>query len=451
MDHSEVREQVLDTVAPSTAEAEQSRELFSRIEQFIADEFDRDAMLMGSTAKGTFMSGDKDLDVFIFFPESVGEEELEEQGLAIGASVFDEFDGDHQVEYAEHPYTKGEIEGYEVEIVPAYDVDSGEDIKSAVDRTPFHRDWVNRHLSESEKEEVVLLKAFLRGQDLYGSTLKVEGFSGYLCELLIAEFGTVEDLFEAAVGWEQEEVIDPAAHHETLPAQLRDKFEDENLVVIDPVDPERNVAAVLSRENYARFVYSAWQYLQQPALEFFFPEESIPDATVLEEAAADRGDFLVLTFPAPDLLDDILYPQLRSLQARLEALLREHDFRLTRSGVHVGDGTVRMVFELVSSELPALRTHVGPKVFHNEEHVTNFTGAYDEVWIEDTRLTTVIEREFTSAAELLEDFLDRDLQQAGVPANLVDVVGEASVGGLSVGADDWRKFLRDRMHLGAGR
>ncbi|MDY6761842.1 MAG: CCA tRNA nucleotidyltransferase [Candidatus Nanohaloarchaea archaeon] len=451
MSHADVREQVLDEVLPSDTEAEESRDLFSRIQAFVDDEFDRDAELMGSTAKETFMAGDKDLDIFVFFPEHVGEEELEEEGLDIGEGVFEEFDGDYQVEYAEHPYTKGNIEGYEVEIVPAYRVESGEDIKSSVDRTPFHRDWVNDHLSETEKEEVVLLKAFLRGQDLYGSTLRIEGFSGYLCELLIAEYGSVDELLAAAVEWAGEEVIDPADHHDQLPARLRDRFEDENLVVIDPVDPDRNVAAVLSRENYARFVYSAWRYRQQPSTEFFFPEQSTPGQEELAEAAEERGDFIVLEFPAPDLLEDILYPQLRRLQSRLDALLAEHEFRLRHSGFHVDEDHVRILFELFSAELPRTQVHEGPKVFHNEEHVANFSEAYDQVWVEDTRLTTIVDREFTSAEQLLVDFLDRDLAAAGVPDNLVNAVAQAEVVELEFESDDWRRFLRDEFHLGVGR
>ncbi|MDY6774034.1 MAG: tRNA CCA-pyrophosphorylase, partial [Candidatus Nanohaloarchaea archaeon] len=107
--------------------------------------------------------------------------------------------------------------------------------------------------SEEEKREVVLLKAFLRGQELYGSTLRVRGFAGYLCELLIAEYGSFLGLLEAVVDWDEEEMIDPEGHHDSLPNYLREKFSDEKLVVIDPVDPERNVASVLSTENYARF------------------------------------------------------------------------------------------------------------------------------------------------------------------------------------------------------
>ncbi|MFB6265782.1 MAG: CCA tRNA nucleotidyltransferase, partial [Candidatus Nanohaloarchaea archaeon] len=340
-------------------------------------------------------------------------------------------------------YTKGDIDGYEVEIVPAYSVDSGEDIKSSVDRTPFHRQWVNENLSEEEKREVVLLKAFLRGQELYGSTLRVQGFAGYLCELLIAEYGSFEELLREVVDWEEEEVIDPAGHHETLPNYLREKFSDEKLVVIDPVDPERNVASVLSTENYARFVYSAWRYLQDPGEEFFFPEEVEAEREGLEASAEGRGDFVMVEFLTPDLIDDMLYPQLRRLLSRLETLMEENEFRLFQTGFHVGEERIRILFELFSDELPAMRKHLGPKVFHSQEHVENFTEKYGEVWVEGTRLATLVEREFTDAGALLEDFLTGDLQEKGVPANLIPAVEGAEVKDLGFDSADWRKFLRD--------
>ncbi|MFB6294492.1 MAG: hypothetical protein ABEI97_01915, partial [Candidatus Nanohaloarchaea archaeon] len=192
-----------------------------------------------------------------------------------------------------------------------------------------------------------------------------------------------------------------------------------------------------------------WRYVQPPSTAFYFPDEATPSQDEIEQAARQRGDFITLEFPAPDLLDDILHPQLRRLHSRLEGLLREHDFRLMQSGFHVGDDTVRILFELYTADLPQTQRHEGPKVFHNEEHVRNFTDAYDEVWVDDTRLTTVVDREFTSADSLLEDFLDRDLAEEGVPDNLVDAVTAANVTGLPVDGADWRRFLRDRVHLGA--
>lgn len=447
MELEEVKGQVLERTRPSEEEEQENRELFSRIQDFVEDEFGREAELVGSTAKGTFMSGDKDLDIFVFFDTSVSADELEEEGLEIGEAVFDEFDGGYDVEYAEHPYTKGGIEDYEVEIVPAYRVDSGEDIKSSVDRTPFHRRWINENLSREEKEDVIVLKAFLRGRELYGSTLKIQGFSGYLCELLVAEYGSFEQVLEAAVEWDRDQVIDPADHHDSLPNHLRKKFSDEDLVVIDPVDPERNVASVLSNENYARFIHSAWRFLEEPDMEFFFPPDREADREMMEANADERGDFLIVEFPTPDLMDDILYPQMRSLLSRLETLLRGDKFRVFHSGFHVGDEATRIAFELFSRELPSARKHRGPQVFHNTEHLENFSSKYDDVWVEGERLVTIVEREHPDARQLLDDFLAGDLREEGVPGNLVPSVEEAEITGLEFDGEDWRKFLRDEFHL----
>lgn len=423
--------------------------MFGQIRSFIRDEFDRDARLMGSIAKDTFLTGDNDLDIFVFFPTDTSEETLEEEGLAIGEAVFDRFDGDYEVEYAEHPYTKGDIDGYEVEIVPAYNVESGAAIRSSVDRTPFHEAWVNEHLTDEEKDQVVLLKAFLRGQALYGSTLKVQGFSGYLCELLIAAYGDFRTVLDHAVAWDREEVLDPADHHDDgLPPELQEKFSEDSLVVIDPVDPDRNVAAVLTTENYARFVYSAWQYLQEPDTACFFPEDTVPDAAAIQDAAEQRGDFVSVQFPAPDMIDDLLYPQLRRLMRRLTQALEDNEFRIVESGFHVGDDQIWLLFELQTAELPDTRKHRGPPVFHNTDHIENFTEKYADAWVEGERLTTIVDREYPHAADLLRDVLGGDLQAHGVPEQLVPVVEDRVVDtGVPADTRGLRKFLSDVFKL----
>ncbi len=466
-DSDRVREDVLEQVLPEQEERDQNWEMFSRIQEFIEDNYDVEARLMGSTAKNTFISGDKDLDIFVLFPTDYDEDHLEDRGLMIGESVFEYFDGEYEVEYAEHPYTKGEIDGYEIEIVPAYNVDAGTEIRSSVDRTPFHTEWADNNLTEEQKREVVVLKAFLRGQDLYGSTLRVEGFSGYLCELLIAAYGSFEAVIESAVEWDEEQLIDPenhhAAHHDdsenrrsstrsrgngALPNYLKQKFEDENLVVIDPVDPERNVASVLSNENHARFVYVAWQYMQQPDEGFFFPEEDAVQEVEIKEELFDRGDFVMVEFPTPDLIEDILYPQLRSLMRRLHQVLKDADFRIFESGFHVGDDTIRILFEFYSAELPCTRKQVGPKPFHNTEHMANFTGKYDRVWVEDTRLVTHVDRDHIEADALLDSFLSGDLQSKGVPKQLAPAVEQCEITDIELDGEDWRRFLRRQFKLG---
>ncbi len=445
----DVETRVLEKVLPDSEERKRSKEKFRDIKEFIKEKHELEARLMGSLAKDTFLKGDKDLDIFVFFPDSTDREELEEKGLEVGKSVFEEFNGDYEVEYAEHPYTKGEIGDFEVEIIPAYLVDGPEEMRSSVDRTPMHTRWVNKNLSEKEKKETVLLKAFLKGQGLYGSSLKVMGFAGYLCEILIAEYGSFRELVESTEDWEEKKVIDVEDHHNgELPEKIQKKFREDSLIVIDPTDPERNVASVLSRENYCKFLFRAWKYIEDRSTEFFFPEPVEPDREEITEEINSRGDMYEVVFEKPDLTEDILYPQLRKLLKRLQDKLERNEFQLFDSGFYVGEKEVRIVLDLQLSELPDKRKHRGPKIFHNKENVEDFTSKYSNTWVSGTRLTTIVEREHKKAEDLLEDFLSGDMGEKGVPRNLIKKIEEREIREVRLEGDgEWLKFLKKFLNL----
>ncbi|MEE9594604.1 MAG: nucleotidyltransferase domain-containing protein, partial [Candidatus Hydrothermarchaeales archaeon] len=92
--------------------------------------------LVGSSSRGTWLRDAKDLDVFVFFPLEYEKSKMEEVVSKIGRSILQK----PQTRYAEHPYIKGGFSGYDVELVPCYAVEIGSEIKSAVDRTPFHEE-----------------------------------------------------------------------------------------------------------------------------------------------------------------------------------------------------------------------------------------------------------------------------------------------------------------------
>jgi len=189
MDIQQVKEKALEEYYPGQEELDEAQQIFGRISSVINQKYGLESHFAGSASRETCRKGDKDIDVFVLFPEDTSRQELEEKGLKIGRYVFEEFDGEHHVEYAEHPYTKGEIMGHEVEIVPCIDTDP-EDITSSVDRTPHHTRWVKENLDKQQRKDVVALKAFLEAQGLYGSSLKTQGFSGYLCEILVVYYGS---------------------------------------------------------------------------------------------------------------------------------------------------------------------------------------------------------------------------------------------------------------------
>src|SRR5659263_142353 len=162
--------------------------------------------------------------------------------------------------YAEHPYIHAVLDGFEVDLVPAFKVERGADIRSAVDRTPFHNSYVSSRIQGSE-DEILLLKQFQKGLGVYGSELNTRGFSGFLAELLVIQYGLFENVLKAACNWKAGIIIDIEKHGTLI---HRDP-----LIMIDPTDPERNVAAALSLDNMCVFIDKACEFLEKPDEKYF--------------------------------------------------------------------------------------------------------------------------------------------------------------------------------------
>lgn len=431
MELEKVKRRAVDEFYPEKEELESSRKIFEKIQAFIQEEYELESHFAGSASRGTCMTGDKDIDTFVLFPEDTSRQELENKGLEIGKKVFEELGEEYHVEYAEHPYTKGFVEGHEVEIVPCYDLEKGE-LESAVDRTPHHTEWVKNNLDEQQRKDVVVLKSFLQAQGLYGSSLEVQGFSGYLCEILISYFGSFEELIGEASEWRREERIDFGDSGK--------EFESD-FVVVDPVDPERNVAAVMTEENYSRFIFKAYQLKENPGYSMFEKEDDFSEFELKKEVDR-RGDLLVLDFDRPDHVNDILYPQVRKLKRLLLKKLEKNDFRIYSSGEFVGE-RCRIFFEL-DRHLPDVRIVKGPQVFHNSRHIDQFTEKYNNVFVEDERVCAKVDREFMDAQALLKHVLRgnvSELRERGVPNQLASNVEESKFVDPMDGEDKWLKYL----------
>ena len=306
-------------------------------------------VLAGSFVRDTWMPDKKEFDLFIMFPESTSREQLEKEGLEIGKGIVKKLKGKHTIAYAEHPYVRARILGYDVDIVPAYGVKSAGNIKSAVDRTPFHNRWLSAYLPGELSKEVRLLKQFCKSLDIYGSDAKTQGFSGYLCELFIVHYNSFRSFLKVAEKWEAGEVfIDHMKHHKGQEdiKEMRGRFRDQPLIVIDPVDPKRNVAAVISPENFTALVKACREFLKRPSLAYFFRPETRPSIKKLSKIMKERKTRLLLvSFKRPGVIDDVLWPQLRRTGRRLSDILEEYEFRVIGWSVF-GNGKSFILLEL---------------------------------------------------------------------------------------------------------
>ena len=356
------------------------------------------AQLVGSAARGTWISGTHDLDIFITFPEDTSREKLEEFGLSIAREVA--LDADRSEErYAEHPYINMRYRDFDVDLVPCFRVSSADRIKSAVDRTPFHNEFIKQNISGLE-DDVLLLKQFMRGGGVYGSELKTQGFSGYLTELLVIRFGSFNGVLESACDWKPKLVIDIKEH-----GSLKHP---DPLVVVDPTDPKRNVAAALSLDNFSRFIDISRSFIQEPTEEMFFPspKKELTDHEYIERLNVRKSAIIAVVFKTPDVVDDILYPQLYKMEQATAALLEDYNFTVIKTGAWAGDDVV-VLLELMTSILPDVKKHVGPPVWvraHAEMFKSKYEGADDvfSMYIENGKYVVEIPRKYADAKGLLE-------------------------------------------------
>ncbi len=406
--------QVLRKITPGKSEEKALHKLTDRIIAQInatAKELgvEAHALLVGSAARNTWISGDRDLDVFIMFPESATEEELESLGLEIAKKVAPKY----EERYAEHPYIRAFFEGYRVDLVPCFEVRDASALRSAVDRTPFHNEYVKNKIKGLE-DQVRLLKQFMKGTGVYGAELKTMGFSGYLCELLVIKYKSFLDVVRNASKWRRDAVID-IENHRTLE-------HDAPLVVIDPVDPSRNVAAAVSLDNFYTFVDVSREFLKHPSTHFFFPPPVKPlaDEELAQELKRRRTELLAVVFDTPNVVDDILYPQLYKAVRSIEELLHRNDFRVFRSGVWSGAKSVILLEREVAS-LPSIKKHIGPPV-GSSAHAEKFKMKYANLhpYIQDGRYVAEIPRTYTKAKDLLKF----KLKTCGLGKHVSEAIGK---------------------------
>jgi len=405
-------------------------------------------LVCGSVAKGTWLSKKKELDLFLLFNPKVSRKELEKKGLDLAKKIVKAFKGRYQIAFAEHPYLRGWLKGFQVDIVPCYSIKDPENIKSAVDRTPHHVRFVKENLKNSD--EVRLLKQFCIANKCYGADVKTQGFSGYLCELLIIKHGSFMECVKKASKWRAGHVI---SFDEIDRNFIFKKFKSP-LMVIDPVDRNRNVGAAVSIEIFHRFVKTCKDFVGNPKIEFFFPSELKPYsiAEISKEFKRRGTRWYIISFKKPNVLDDVLYPQMRRCIKAIENLLEDNGFRVLRSDCWSNNDCV-LVFEMDIWQVPKISKNIGPDIYskHAEEFLKHYKD--NKVFIEGENWVVETEREFTTVLHFMKNLLgksEKELLEKGIPSKIAPGIKKCKICGggdvlkhMEKLPDGFRVFLRE--------
>lgn len=336
----------------------------------------RGVLVGGSYAKGTWLPGHVDLDIFVKLATSTSEADFESIGLGVGGVVTRGHPAGKK--FAQHPYTEATFDGVKVNIVPCFDVKKGE-WRSAADRSPFHVTLV-RKLSDQSKAQVRLLKLFMHSVGVYGAEIERQGFSGYVAEVLVMKLGG----FERVLAWFAEDATPQEGRPFTLP---------------DPVDEGRDLGIAVSGQSLGRMVLASREFLRHPSLAFFrgMTGKSRPSM---------RDEVVAVVFSHRPLSEDTLWGELRRTTRHVIRHVELQGFTIARSmaASNNADRSAILLIPEVSS-LQALEQRVGPTVDRRkdvEAFVSSNSKGSRLFWVDDeARVRLLSPRRFTALKDLL--------------------------------------------------
>ena len=420
----QLTKQVLEKITPAKEDRAKveaiTRELELKVSLACKQEgMDAIVRVEGSVAKDTWLKENPDIDIFMRLPTSIPRKHFGDVALRIAKNAAGSY---KQIErFAEHPYLQLIVEDYRVDIVPCYDTEPGE-WQSATDRTPYHTDYIKKHLDKELRGEVRLLKKFMQSTGVYGAEIKVGGFSGYLCELLIMKYRSFTQTIEAFAHYNKRVIIDIENFYANRENDLSLLFP-EPLVIVDPVDKGRNVASAVQPNKLYDFIGAARAFLKKPDQAFFYPPKT--EALSIEKMKSqleNRGSSTIfLVTEQINAVPDVLWGQLYKTKRSLHKLIELSDYKILRETVWSNEKTVSIfIFELEQQVLPNVKKHLGPPL-EREVEGENFLSKYADnksvisgPYIEDGRWMVEVPRKTTDAVVLLKDKLADGGKNAGV-------------------------------------
>ena len=265
--------------------------------------------------------------------------------------------------------------------------------------------------------------------------MKVQGFSGYVCEVLTLRYGSFQKVIEALSKLRENEIVSIEDYDKDLAASFKSP-----LVILDPVDTTRNLGAANSPRNVAKLVFQARRFLEKPSIAYFGERRKklSPPKTLLERT-------LVVTFRSKWRSPDILWGQLRKSAAAVANKLDTLGFHILRTSV-ASDESSQSAFLFLFPEEKIGRMHArkGPEYFRGDE-VRNY---YEKnrrkailTWIgEEGRVESVFPRDITNATDALKKLLSKQIDSTGVSEEIKREISKGfkvSSGKLLVRKRDW--------------
>ncbi|MBR9692333.1 CCA tRNA nucleotidyltransferase [Candidatus Woesearchaeota archaeon] len=409
---NEILDKVLERIKPDAEQVSEATAFVSQLNKRLKwAALKAIAEVGGSTAKGTFLKGDHDVDIFVRFDRETYRElndrlsDLLETVLPKKAVRV----------HGSRDYYQIVHDGLTYEIVPVLKVSKPGQALNVTDMSPLHVKYIAKHLKKQPAlaDQIRLAKQFCKAIKVYGAESYINGFSGHVLDLLTLKYGSFERLLTAASGWGERLVIDPERHHKKAEFSIDENKQLGPMLIVDPVQPERNAAAALSFEKYERFKDAARVFLEQPALKYF-TVEPLTAGRITKEYERRKPDFkektklFIVEAVALEGKTDIVATKLLKLHMYLVRQLDLLDFTVIDNGFEFERGKSLSYIVVHDERLDARKEARGPPTSAKKD-MANFKKKHGRnAYERGKRLYVKIKRPYTTPLQALKGLLKEE-------------------------------------------
>lgn len=394
---------ILQKIKPSTAEEQKfyktSSQIINKLNKNLTN---AKAILGGSGAKGTWLSGSHDIDIFVQFKYK---KEKSNQLSDILEKVLKKNFKDITRVHGSRDYFKTKINNFNIEIVPVLEISEPKKATNITDVSPFHSLWVNKY-PKKIKDEIRLAKQFCKANGLYGAESYISGFSGYILEILVIYYGSFENLLKKSISWKLKTIIDPNKHYKNKEAlfYINKSKLNSPLIIVDPVDKKRNAAAALSLEKFKQFKKLAKEYLNSKDISFFKKQDFSYDY-LKNISNKKKLNLLYIKFKPLNGKEDVVGSK---FVKAINFIIKElSNFIPKESNWNWNKENNKVTFYLLlkKSKLPKFKERIGPPI-NLKKAVIDFKKKHKVTFIKNERIYAKIKIKYQNLEDTIKHILE---------------------------------------------
>jgi len=174
------------------------------------------------------------------------------------------------------------------------------------------------------------------------------------------------------------------------------------LIVIDPVQKDRNAAAALSIEKFEHFKKAAGEFLKNPSKDFFIKRDL--KSEFLKQKNKNRKLIAVELKPLSGKTD-VVGSKLLKIYELMKEELKKHDFEAIKADWEWDKKNDAVLYFLFDSKPLPKNIEIGGPPVKMAQHAGNFRKKHKKTFIKNGKVFAAEQRKFTAPEDILDSLV----------------------------------------------